>query len=370
MTLRDHALAKGAVAHRRRGGPRRAATPTCGTSRRSRSWGDRYAADAPLTAYRPPARAASSTPTCCGRARPAAPASSSARSTSSTSTTSSTCAATRCSWSRPSPRRPASMLSNLEHAGRPVGPRGGAAPGVGRAARLRRARSSAPTAGPTHPRRRRVPLLGRLRRSARRGRPADRAGRWRPLLHEAGVEFMVLGDAESCTGDPARRMGHEYLFQMLAQQNVETLNEAGARTHRRDLRPLLQHPRQRVPPARRALRGRPPHPAAGQARGRRSARPRSAPVDASRSPTTTPATSAGTTASSRRPARSSAASPALTLTEMPRNRERSFCCGAGGARMWMDEDLGTRINLNRTDEALALAARPRHRGLPVLHRPC
>ena len=46
--------------------------------------------------------------------------------------------------------------------------------------------------------------------------------------------------------------------------------------------------------------------------------------------------------------------PGLTLTEMPRNREQSFCCGAGGARMWMDEDLGTRINLNRTDEALAL----------------
>ena len=37
---------------------------------------------------------------------------------------------------------------------------------------------------------------------------------------------------------------------------------------------------------------------------------------------------------------------------MPRNREKSFCCGAGGARMWMDENLGTRINLNRTDEAL------------------
>jgi Fe-S oxidoreductase len=47
--------------------------------------------------------------------------------------------------------------------------------------------------------------------------------------------------------------------------------------------------------------------------------------------------------------------PGLTLTEMPRNRERAFCCGAGGARMWLDEDLGTRINLNRTDEALALS---------------
>ena len=49
------------------------------------------------------------------------------------------------------------------------------------------------------------------------------------LLHEAGVEFMVLGEAEACTGDPARRMGHEFLFQMLAMQNVETLNTAGAK---------------------------------------------------------------------------------------------------------------------------------------------
>jgi Fe-S oxidoreductase len=48
--------------------------------------------------------------------------------------------------------------------------------------------------------------------------------------------------------------------------------------------------------------------------------------------------------------------PGVTLTEMPRNSEKSFCCGAGGARMWMDEKLGTRINMNRTEEALATGA--------------
>src|SRR5690606_34965527 len=46
------------------------------------------------------------------------------------------------------------------------------------------------------------------------------------LLHQAGVSFAILGEGETCTGDPARRMGNEFLFQMLAQQNVETLNEA------------------------------------------------------------------------------------------------------------------------------------------------
>ena len=49
------------------------------------------------------------------------------------------------------------------------------------------------------------------------------------LLHVAGVKFAVLGPMEACTGDPARRLGNEFVFNMLAQQNIETLNEAGAR---------------------------------------------------------------------------------------------------------------------------------------------
>src|SRR5690606_37765082 len=48
--------------------------------------------------------------------------------------------------------------------------------------------------------------------------------------------------------------------------------------------------------------------------------------------------------------------PGATFKEMPRNAERSFCCGAGGARMWMEETLGSRINVNRTEEAIATGA--------------
>ena len=55
------------------------------------------------------------------------------------------------------------------------------------------------------------------------------------LLHLAGVKFAVLGDGETCTGDSARRSGNEFLFQMLAMQNVETLNDR--RRRRRSSRP-------------------------------------------------------------------------------------------------------------------------------------
>ena len=87
------------------------------------------------------------------------------------------------------------------------------------------------------------------------------------LLHTAGVSFAVLGPAETCTGDPARRMGNEFVFSMLAQQNVETLNEAGARKVIASCPHCFNTLSQRVPAARRQLRGHPPHPAAGAARG-------------------------------------------------------------------------------------------------------
>ena len=92
------------------------------------------------------------------------------------------------------------------------------------------------------------------------------------LLDTAGVSFAVLGDGESCTGDPARRAGNELLFQMLAQANVEMLNEVKAHQDRGDLRALLQHDQERVPPGRRQLRGGPPHPAAQPPRPREEAR--------------------------------------------------------------------------------------------------
>jgi Fe-S oxidoreductase len=63
--------------------------------------------------------------------------------------------------------------------------------------------------------------------------------------------------------------------------------------------------------------------------------------------------------------------PGATVAEMPRNRERSFCCGAGGARMWMEEKIGTRINNNRTEEALStLQAAGGHAGNQAIATGC
>ena len=65
-------------------------------------------------------------------------------------------------------------------------------------------------------------------------------------LDAAGVRFAILGQEESCTGDPARRMGNDYVYQMLATGNVETLNRYGLADDRDRLPALLQHDRQRV----------------------------------------------------------------------------------------------------------------------------
>ncbi|PID96358.1 MAG: Fe-S oxidoreductase [Actinomycetales bacterium] len=171
------------------------------------------------------------------------------------------------------------------------------------------------------------------------------------LLHEAGVEFMILGEAEACTGDPARRIGHEFLFQMLAMQNVETLNEAGAKrivvtcahcynalaneypqvggtwevVHHTTLLARLVADRKLTPVQRVDAAVTYHDPCYLGRHNRIFAAPREV----------------------------LGAVPGTTVQEMPRNHERSFCCGAGGARMWMDENLGTRINQNRADEAIA-----------------
>jgi Fe-S oxidoreductase len=172
------------------------------------------------------------------------------------------------------------------------------------------------------------------------------------LLHTAGVKFAVLGPAETCTGDPARRIGNEFVYSMLAAQNIETLNQAAPRTivascphcfntianeypqlggnyqvihHTALLARLVAEGRLR--PAQRVEEKMTYHDPCFLGRHNKIFTP---------------------------PREILAAVPGVTAEEMHRCKNRGFCCGAGGARMWMEERIGKRINTERIEEALAL----------------
>ncbi len=177
------------------------------------------------------------------------------------------------------------------------------------------------------------------------------------LLYRAGVEFAVLGKSETCTGDPARRAGNEFLYQILARENIETLKETfGTRgikkvvvtcphcftTIGRDYKQsgfeleMVHHT---------------------QLLNQLVREGKLTPVTKStKSVTYHDPCYLGRHNEIYEPPRELLEATGVKISEMPRNKDRSFCCGAGGGRMWMEEKIGTRINLNRVDEAIATGA--------------
>ncbi|MEY3723633.1 MAG: hypothetical protein RL649_483 [Actinomycetota bacterium] len=188
------------------------------------------------------------------------------------------------------------------------------------------------------------------------------------LLYISGVKFGVLGKRETCTGDPARRSGNEFLYQILSRENIETLQETfGSRgvkkvvvtcphcftTIGRDYKQQgfelqMVHHTQLLNQLVKEGRLKPIAPQKADAKKLTYHDP----------------CYLGRHNQIYEPPRELLESAGVEVSEMPRNQERSFCCGAGGGRMWMEEKIGTRINLNRVDEAIATGAQEVAVGCP------
>ncbi len=180
------------------------------------------------------------------------------------------------------------------------------------------------------------------------------------LLHMAGVNFAVLGKRETCTGDPARRSGNEFLYQILSKENIDTFTEVfAARSEKGKKKVVVTCPHCFTTIGR-------DYAQSGfeleivhhtQLLNQLVKEKRLIPITKSEKPLTYhDPCYLGRHNEIYEPPRELLGATSIKITEMPRNKERSFCCGAGGGRMWMEEKIGSQINLNRVDEAIATGA--------------
>ncbi|MEN8238397.1 MAG: heterodisulfide reductase-related iron-sulfur binding cluster [Actinomycetota bacterium] len=182
------------------------------------------------------------------------------------------------------------------------------------------------------------------------------------LLHKAGIDFGILGSKELCTGDPARRTGNEYVFQGLALQNIETLNDLGVD------KIITQ-----CPHCFNTLGNEYPQ-FGGEYEVMHHSELLSALVEDGR---LTP-TSTGESIVFHDPCylgrhndtflapRTIVESTGIKV-EMARNGTNSFCCGAGGGKFWFEEHTGKKVNIDRTEEAVGTGAEVIATGCPFCY---
>lgn len=180
------------------------------------------------------------------------------------------------------------------------------------------------------------------------------------LLHMADVKFAVLGKKETCTGDPARRTGNELLYQILSQENIQTLNEVfeGRSTHQKKVVVTCPHCFTTIGRdyANSGIELEMIHHTQLLNTLIKEGRLKPSPHKSEKKMTYHDPCYLGRHNQIYAPPRELLSASGCDITEMTRNQERSFCCGGGGGRMWMEEKIGTRISQNRSDEAVATGA--------------
>jgi Fe-S oxidoreductase/nitrate reductase gamma subunit len=175
------------------------------------------------------------------------------------------------------------------------------------------------------------------------------------LLQRAGVDIGILGPSEMCTGDPARRSGNEYLFQMLAMPNVEMLNGMGVKKIVTQCPHCFNTLKNEYP----QLGGDYEVIHHSQLLDQLIAGGR---LDVSTATLEERITYHDSCYLGRHndvylaPRRVIGSLKGIEVVEMPRNGTRGMCCGAGGARMWMEESVGKKVNDERAQEALSTGA--------------